>query len=180
MTPTKEKPPAGTEAGEGKVEKIDSRIIASADTRVQGLLYRLDRVRPARPGEWWASCPTAAHPRGDRSRGLHVTLANDGRLLIHCMAGCGAVDVLDALGLAMADLFPPRLPSLDSTGHRPRVSAVPWREIFAALQSDLTAASLAFADLANGKAFSTEDAAFIAAKADDLAYQLRRARGDGR
>jgi hypothetical protein len=30
---------------------------------------------------------------------------DDGRVLINCFAGCGAGDVLDAIGLRMADLF---------------------------------------------------------------------------
>jgi hypothetical protein len=36
---------------------------------------------------------------------LSVRELEDGRVLLHCFAGCGAGDVLSAIGLRMADLF---------------------------------------------------------------------------
>ena len=51
-------------------------------------------------GPWTAECP--AHE--DRSPSLSVTQA-DGRVLIHCHAGCTASDVLAALHLRWPDLF---------------------------------------------------------------------------
>lgn len=46
----------------------------------------------------------AAHQ--DRQASLSVTIGNDGRILAHCFAGCAISDVLGAVGLALADLFP--------------------------------------------------------------------------
>lgn len=65
------------------------------------LLSRLDGARRVGEGRWIARCP--AH--GDRDPSLVVTELNDGRVLIHCHAGCGAADVMAAVGLGMADLF---------------------------------------------------------------------------
>jgi len=48
-----------------------------------------------------ACCP--AHE--DRSPSLSIRENDDGRVLIYCFAGCGAGDVLDAIGLRMSDLF---------------------------------------------------------------------------
>lgn len=50
-----------------------------------------------------ARCP--AHD--DNGPSLSIKDAGDGRTLIHCFAGCGAVDVLAAIGLELQDLYPP-------------------------------------------------------------------------
>jgi len=68
------------------------------------ILGRLTRVKQTGPARWIASCPTGAHPHGDRSRGLSIREADD-RVLIYCHAGCGAVDVVEALGLTLGDLY---------------------------------------------------------------------------
>lgn len=65
------------------------------------LLARLDRVKQTGPSRWVACCP--AHE--DYSPSLAIKDI-DGRLLLHCFAGCKTEAVLDALGLHFADLFP--------------------------------------------------------------------------
>jgi hypothetical protein len=50
-----------------------------------------------------AACP--AHE--DRTPSLSIRELPDGCVLIHCHAGCGSADVLTAVGLAFADLYPP-------------------------------------------------------------------------
>jgi hypothetical protein len=52
-----------------------------------------------------AACP--AHE--DRTPSLSIRELPDGRVLIHCHAGCGAADVLTAVGLAFSDLYPPSM-----------------------------------------------------------------------
>jgi hypothetical protein len=37
---------------------------------------------------------------------LHIKEKEDGRILSHCKAGCGANEVLEAMGLRYSDLFP--------------------------------------------------------------------------
>ncbi|SAL06413.1 hypothetical protein AWB81_07578 [Caballeronia arationis] len=72
----------------------------SADT----LLNRLEGVREVGPGRYVARCP--AHE--DRQASLSITEKPDGVLLVHCFAGCAIAEVVGALGLDLADLFPPR------------------------------------------------------------------------
>ena len=67
------------------------------------LLSHLGGVRRTGPGRWLARCPAHA----DRSPSLSIRETSDGRVLVHDFAGCGAIDVLDALGLEWSDLFPP-------------------------------------------------------------------------
>ena len=69
----------------------------SAAARV---LERLPRARPFRAGQWRAPCPS------HQSRGLTLGVAErDGRVLLHCFAGCETDAVLAALGLELRDLF---------------------------------------------------------------------------
>jgi hypothetical protein len=174
LTPEKRKPPASGQAGTGAKASIFSA--ASSIAPIDLLLPRLAGVRQVEPGVWSASCPTSLHLRGDKSRGLRIRERDDHALLLWCGAGCGAADIVDAVGLDLSSLFPPRNPDPDYHGERPKVPPLPWRSIFEALELDLTAASLAFSDLAAGKPFSPADAAYIAQRAGDLADQLRRMR----
>jgi hypothetical protein len=93
---------------------------------IDKLLPHIQRLRPLGPDVWAGSCPTAAHTHGDRSRGLRIRECDDGRLLLWCGAGCGAADIVAAIGLDLVDLFPERPLSPDQTGRRtrpPRLSA---------------------------------------------------------
>lgn len=69
---------------------------------VEALLGRLAGVRRAGPGRWMALCP--AHP--DRTPSLSIAV-KDGRVLVHCFAGCPAEAVLSAVGLQWRDLYNP-------------------------------------------------------------------------
>jgi hypothetical protein len=68
------------------------------------LLSRLNKVRGRGPGQWSAQCP--AHD--DKGPSLSIKELPDGRVLLHCFAGCSVEDVVATAGVAVADLFPPR------------------------------------------------------------------------
>jgi CHC2 zinc finger len=65
------------------------------------VLIILERVKRSGKG-WVARCP--AHE--DRHPSLSVGVGDDGRVLLHCYAGCDVQAVVAALGLQMADLYP--------------------------------------------------------------------------
>ena len=71
-------------------------------TPVENLISRLDKVK-GRNGSWTARCP--AHD--DKGPSLAVREGEDGRVLLHCFAGCETANVLGAIGMDMTDLFPP-------------------------------------------------------------------------
>lgn len=71
------------------------------------ILDRVQKYRKSKEGSWIATCP--AHE--DLSPSLYITEKDDGRVLIHCYAGCGALDVLTSLGLDWGTLYP------DTTQH---------------------------------------------------------------
>lgn len=67
------------------------------------------QARPTGPDTWQARCP--AHD--DRSPSLSLREGQDGRVLIHCFAGCTHTAILAKLRLAQSDLFagPPPSPA---------------------------------------------------------------------
>lgn len=85
---------------------------------VSELLPLLEGVRASGDG-WVAKCP--AHQ--DRVASLSVGAGSDGRILLHCFAECGPYAITQALGLELADLFPPRLdtyaPAIRPPRHNP-------------------------------------------------------------
>jgi DNA primase len=80
-----------------------------ASSPIDNLLVRLDGVKQMGRG-WIAKCP--GHE--DRTASLSIAASDDGRVLLHCFAGCAAANVLAAVGLSLADLFPNR-PRADMT-----------------------------------------------------------------
>jgi hypothetical protein len=62
--------------------------------------------RPTGNGKGAFRCP--AHD--DRRASGTIGIGDDGRILLHCQAGCAVADILSASGLEMRDLFPERAP----------------------------------------------------------------------
>lgn len=115
------------------------------------LLARLDGVRRTGEGRWMARCP--AHQ--DRRASLSIREVDDGRVLVHCFGQCAVDDIVRALGLELADLYPPRS---DDERRAPRV-ARPFlaRDAILALRRELTVAWVILADVAAGKALTEVD-----------------------
>ena len=74
------------------------------------ILGKLKHFTSSGKNRWTARCP--AHNDGTPS--LSVKRLYDGRVLIHCHAGCGSASVLDALGLRYGDLYPDTNKQYDS------------------------------------------------------------------
>jgi hypothetical protein len=67
----------------------------------EGILNLLSSVRPLGNNRYIALCP--AHE--DHSRSFTLRQTEDGKLLIHCFAGCRPTDICQALGIRLADLY---------------------------------------------------------------------------
>jgi len=76
-------------------------MTAPIDLIVSRLENRGNRPKKADKG-WKARCP--AHD--DKNPSLSIDQGEDGRVLLHCHAGCKTEAVLEALGLSMRDLSP--------------------------------------------------------------------------
>ena len=69
---------------------------------VENLLSRLEKVK-GRNGSWTARCP--AHD--DKGPSLSIREVEDGRVLLHCFAGCDVNNIVQSVGMDIGDLFPP-------------------------------------------------------------------------
>lgn len=87
---------------------------------IRDLLDRLDVARARGHRRWTARCP--AHD--DRSPSLSIREGEDGRILIHCFAGCTVEQVCTALGIRIGDLFPDAIPNRLSVR---KAHPKPWR-----------------------------------------------------
>lgn len=124
---------------------------------VEILLAKLDRVRKAGDG-WSACCP--AHK--DRSASLSIGIGADGRVLLHCFAGCHALDVVQAIGLTIADLFPERPRGTDSPEDRRRRRMAArqhqWASAIPLLEFESRIVLIAAGDILAGRPLSDGDA----------------------
>ena len=116
------------------------------------LLERLHGVRRTGRGRWLARCP--AHE--DRSPSLSIREASDGRILIYDFAGCGAIEVLDAVGLDWADLFPPKSAWTPPTATSPtqtngRAPRIPASDALLMLDNEALVVEIIAIELAKGE-----------------------------
>jgi hypothetical protein len=118
---------------------------------VDNLLARLDKVKQTGNGRWLACCP--AHD--DRSPSLTIRQTDDGTVLVKCWSGCGAADVVQAVGLSLKDLFQDR-PNF-RTPMRPGERWVP-RDVIAALAHECVLGMIYNSAMAAGKQLAPEDA----------------------
>lgn len=107
---------------------------------LEKVLTRLDKVKATGPNKWKACCP--AHD--DKNPSLGITEAVDGKVLLHCWAGCSVRDIAAAIGLELSDLFP---------GDRPARRG-PSK---AAQQFEATIITIALNNLRQGKPLSAAD-----------------------
>ena len=132
---------------------------------IELLLPQLDKLKETGSGRWIARCP--AHDDGNPS--LSVRELDDGRVLLHCFAGCDAADVVGVLGWDLADLFPNRPEDrAASKGQR----HIP-KDVLRCLYTEAQISLLAAEDVAAGKPMSEADR-------DRLALAVERLRAGAR
>lgn len=86
---------------------------------VQNILDRLEGTRPSGNGKWAARCP--AHE--DEHASLSISRGDDGRVLLHCHAGCSPIQVCKAMGMGLSALFPPNTKRRARAGGSGRIVA---------------------------------------------------------
>lgn len=109
---------------------------------LEKVLGRLDKVKPAGTGKWKACCPAHA----DRDPSLSIRETDDGKVLLHCWAGCDAESITAAIGLTIRDLFP--------TGDKQEKRRGPSK---AAMRFEGMVISVAVEQLRQGKTLSDAD-----------------------
>jgi hypothetical protein len=106
---------------------------STGSSPVDVFLGGLDRVRHSGTG-WTARCP--AHD--DKWPSLSIAEGRDGRVLMHCHAGCRTEDIVAAIDFSMVDLFPqtvdgslptPRGKAKDGEHEAPRIPLGVFRRL---------------------------------------------------
>lgn len=140
-------------------------------TPAERLLERLHGVRERGPGRWLARCP--AHD--DRSPSLSIRELHGGVVLLHCFGGCSVADVVRAVGLDLAALFPPQ-DNKPGAG-APRVRR-PWsaHDLLALATFESQIVAVAAAGLAHGTPLSETDRARLLEAAARLRHIAEAAR----
>ena len=126
------------------------------------LISRLDGVKQTGKGRWIAKCP--AHD--DSSPSLAVREVDDGRVLVHCFAGCQTDDVLAAVGLQFLDLFPDTRISHRERRIRQRFN---YGELLQMVSREVLVVALAAEDISEGKTLTEQDHARLV----DAAARIR-------
>ena len=109
------------------------------------LLSKLDKVKRTGAGRWLACCPAHA----DKGPSLSVRETDDGRVLVHCFAGCSAVEILAAVGLELRDLYPEPL----AVHHKPERRPFPAVDVLRCIAFEALVVSAAAAALLAGEPF---------------------------
>lgn len=136
----------------------------AGDDPATRLLSRVEGVKQTAPDRWIARCP--AHD--DRRPSLSIRALPDGRLLAHDFAGCDIAEVLAAVGLSAADLFPPR-PAEHHAAPLPKRSRWDRSDAWLCVQHEAAIAAIVAADAAAGRPVSADDAERAGLAADRLA-----------
>ena len=148
---------------------MTSHALSAAPTDV--VLSRLEAVQQQGRG-FRARCPNC----GGRSRKVSVSEGDDGRVLLHCFGGCSATEVIQALGLTTADLFPVRLrPETPDERRAWRRAAreAGWGAALDVLDYEATLVLLAARAVAAGEPLSSDDLDRLA----QAAGRINEARG---
>lgn len=116
----------------------------------ENLLSRLERIKRTGAGRWQARCP--AHD--DRGPSLSVRELDDGRVLVHCFAGCDPHSILSAVDLTFDDLYPPR-----DLGHHAKREGRPFpaADILRAISFEALIVAVAGSAMLAGEPFNAFD-----------------------
>ena len=122
-------------------------------TPAENLIQRLEKVR-GRNGSWTARCPAHA----DKGPSLAVRETPDGRVLVHCFAGCETESVLGAVGMDMTDLFPPEEKRREYGHGKPGVKPAFYAsDLMRVIAFEALVVQIVAFDIGNGKKISEDD-----------------------
>lgn len=117
---------------------------------IADILPRLSKVRPTGSGNWIACCP--AHE--DSSPSMTIREEKDGRILVHCHAGCSFEEIVNAVGFGYEPWFPPKQ---EGDFKRAVKRPFPAGDVLEALHFEAALVSVAACNIANGVVLTVED-----------------------
>lgn len=174
--PGNERAPAARDSRGARKSAGEARFHVQ-DASAGPLLQRLECVRKTGAG-WIARCP--AHD--DKRPSLSIAEGDDGTVLVKCFSGCGAADVVHAVGLELGDLFPRRFDANLSSDAKRKLSqetriARQWAALGSVLP-ELAVIEVAARQVAAGEPLATADAQRVSTALDRI-HRTRMAVQEG-
>lgn len=133
---------------------------------IESFIVFFDKVhRSGKEKEYICLCP--AH--NDKQASLSLKELSDGRILIHCFAGCSALNVLDAVGLEFSDIIPDKIGEF-----KPQTKSFNPYVVMGQVKKETLLVALAALELSKGNKLSQEDLDRLLLASDKLreAYEL--------
>ena len=131
---------------------------------IDKILQHLSKVKKTSKG-YQAQCPAHA----DKSQSLSIKETADGRILLHCHAGCTAEAVVASIGLKLSDLYP----ATNTTRRPPPAPGISRTELHKAANFEKTILYFASCDISRGKTLNATDIA----RCDLARTRLKTAKG---
>lgn len=119
---------------------------------IGNFLNKLDKVQ-GKKGHWTACCPAHA----DKNPSLAIRETDDGRILLKCFAGCSAYEVVSAVGMDLADLFPKDQSFMPSETNKPVKRPFYATDLMKIIHFEALITSIAAFDMAEGRQISPKD-----------------------
>lgn len=117
--------------------------------KIDLILSRVEKARKTGRDSWIACCP--AHP--DKSPSMTLRELDDGRVLVHCFAGCSVEEILASLSLEFDALFPDNPIEHAAPTRRP----FPAADVLEALSMESLVVIVASANIRQGIALNDAD-----------------------
>jgi len=131
-----------------KVYALSNSSHYNQSSALNTLLSRLDKVKRIGNDRYTAICP--AHDDHTPSLAIKV---DGNRLLIHCLAQCESIDVLNAIGLDFSDLMPERVEGNFKKDRKPFYAT----DVLGIIKFEATLVYIYAADMARGLTLTGKD-----------------------
>ena len=143
------------------------------ESPISNVLSRLHKVKRTGGDKWQALCP--AHD--DKRPSLSIREAEDGKVLLKCWSGCGIAEVVSALGLSLADLFPGDQRSLGNHCAGPMRRPFDYRDALTGIAHEATVARIIVEAVNHGEEMDAKSLARLALAEERIDAALRAVGG---
>jgi hypothetical protein len=128
----------------------------SSISAIEIILSKLPAVRPS-GDKWRADCPNGHKSRSN----LSIKCCENGSVLLHCHAGCGPHEVMQGLGLTLADLYDRPIDTKPRYARRSpqEIKEYHWKAAFKYLPEEISIVMIGSQDVSEGRPLNDEDQA---------------------
>lgn len=139
---------------------------------IDSVLARLEgfKLRENGRDRWRACCPGHG---GSNPSALSIGVGQDDQVLLRCWHGCEVEQVAQAMGLDLADLFPPKPQSGHGAGSIQRRRLITAGQALDVLDAEATLVAVCAADMARGEPVDRDRLLTAAARITMIREEVR-------